>query len=198
MRSPRKSTGNKLPTTWEQGRWIKAGLPRQGWVRVAADEVDSRGGTCDRCRRVFTGPAHVLRHHGYDGVLRVDEHCSRELRVKPQPTQPKASPRSREEKRHQWLARAWKRGSGFDGPLSLPADGYVTTVWSQENGWRFEIRPIGQAEVCCARTGYACDKAARLAAFDAITELLQLLQKASAPSKPARVQPLVDGWALHG
>jgi hypothetical protein len=193
MRSPRKTTG-KPPTTCEQDRWTKAGLPRQGWVRVAADEADSGGGTCDHCRKVFTGPAHVLRHHNYDGALRVDRQCSRELRVKPLPTLPKASPRSREEKRHQWLARAWRRGSGFDGPLSLPADGYVTTVWSQKNGWRFEIRPIGQAKICRAATGYACDKAARLAAFDAITELLQ---EASARSKPPCVQPLVDGWGFH-
>lgn len=194
MRSPRKRPGSPPPAVWEQGRWIKGGLPSEGWIRVAADEPDARGGTCDRCRGMFSGPVHVLRHHSHDGVLRVDEHCSRELRVKPQQTEPKPPPRSRATKRRQWLARAWKRGGGFDGPMSLPADGYVTTVWSQESGWRYEIRAIGQTEVCRAGTGYATDEAARLAAFDTITELLQA--KSPRP-QPACVQPLVDGWTLH-
>ncbi len=78
--------------------------------------------------------------------------------------------------------------------MSLPADGYVTTVWRQENGWRYEIRPIRQTEICRAETGYASDEAARLAAFDAITELLE--NKSPRPD-PARVQPPVDGWTLH-
>ena len=194
IRSPRKARGTRPPTVWEQGRWIKAGLPRDGWIRVAADEGDAGVGTCDRCRGVFTGPVHVLRHHNYHGVLRVDEDCSRELRVKPQQSEPKPPPRSRATKRLLWLTRTWKRGGSFDGPMSLPADGYVTTVWRQENGWRYEIRPIRQTEICRAETGYASDEAARLAAFDAITELLE--NKSPRPD-PARVQPPVDGWTLH-
>lgn len=194
MRSLRKTAGSKLPTAWEQGRGTEASLPLHGWIRVAADQTEPRGGTCDGCRRVFARPAHILRHHSCDGVLRLDEPCSRELRVKPQQAEPKPPARSRATKRLQWLARAWKRGSGFDGPLSLPADGYVTTVWPRESGWRFEIRPVGHAEVCQAGAGYASDDAARLAAFDAITELLQ--DKSPRP-KPARVQSLVGGWTLH-
>lgn len=173
-----------------QDRWIKAGLPREGWVRVAADEVEPRGGTCDRCQRALTGPVHVLRHHSYDGALRVDAHCSRELRVKPPPTEPKPSPRSRATKRLQWLARAWKRGGGFDGALSLAADGYMTRVRPLESGWCFELRPVGQAEVCRTGTGYASDEAARLAAFDAITEFLQ---RTSSHLTPARKRSLVGG-----
>ncbi len=78
--------------------------------------------------------------------------------------------RNRASKRKAWLARAWlKRG---DGCSYLSADGYVVRVGLSDTTWRFEIRPTRAVEFVRCGDGFAVSEDARLAAFDAITDLL--------------------------
>lgn len=78
--------------------------------------------------------------------------------------------RLRQRKREQWTARYWRKNVA--GEASLNADGYVTTVKAGTNAWCFEIRAIRTTEICQSGDGYRSSESARLAAFDAITDLL--------------------------
>lgn len=78
--------------------------------------------------------------------------------------------RKRASKRNGWLARAWLKRA--DGCSYLSADGYVVRVGPSEMAWRFEVRPVRALELVRHGDGFAFSEDARLAAFDAITDLL--------------------------
>ncbi|WP_012760836.1 MULTISPECIES: DUF746 domain-containing protein [Ralstonia] len=104
-------------------------------------------------------------------LLLLDPSGTMEPRVRlDMPVAEPAALRRRAVKRRGWLSRAWlKRADGFS---YLSADGYVVRVGQRETDWCFEIRPTSAAELICAGDGFAISQDARLAAFDAITDLL--------------------------
>ncbi|AMP71100.1 hypothetical protein UW163_16155 [Ralstonia solanacearum] len=57
----------------------------------------------------------------------------------------------------------------------MRADGYYVLSYTYEGAWRYEIRKINRStrEFCLVSDGYRSAMAARLAAFDAITELMR-------------------------
>ncbi|MDO3617328.1 DUF746 domain-containing protein [Ralstonia pseudosolanacearum] len=73
-------------------------------------------------------------------------------------------------KRVKWTFRPWKRSA--NGDAYLRADGYISRVQDCASSWRFEIQEIGAPEISQAGGGYPSSEAARLAAFDAITAML--------------------------
>ncbi len=126
----------------------------------------------------------MLRHPSYDGVLRVDALCAKQL-LQASPTSSsyqRLPPRSRAAKRLSWMERPWRRDKA--GYACLQADGYLVLSYAHEDAWRFEVRRIG-AQRAAARKGdgYPTDEAARFAAFDAITELLLAEARRSARTR---------------
>ena len=77
---------------------------------------------------------------------------------------------TRARKRKLWLARRWSRRG--DGCSYLSADGYVVRVGGAKTAWQFELRAVGEMEIVRSGCGFRSIEAARLAAFDAITDLL--------------------------
>ncbi|MDB0511400.1 hypothetical protein [Ralstonia solanacearum] len=79
----------------------------------------------------------------------------------------------REVRRQQWLTRPWRRDA--TGRAYLRADGYYVLSYIHEGAWRYEIRKINRSprEFCLMSDGYRSGMASRLAAFDAITELMR-------------------------
>ncbi|WP_232314103.1 hypothetical protein [Ralstonia sp. A12] len=65
----------------------------------------------------------------------------------------------------------------------LSADGYRTKVTKTGDvAWRFELRAANAEEVSLAGDGYHSREAARLAAFDAITDLLLRQDERTTPT----------------
>lgn len=80
--------------------------------------------------------------------------------------------RVRARKRDQWVSRYWKRNPV--GNSYLNADGYITRIIKTgKAAWHFELQPNKSVEVVRTGGGYRTVVEARLAAFDAITELLR-------------------------
>ncbi|WP_316894311.1 hypothetical protein [Ralstonia mannitolilytica] len=157
---------------WQRGKWIAAGLPQNGWSRVPAPHSEGSGGFCQRCCASIRGTAQLLCHPSYDGVLRVDALCARQLLQASQATSAyeRLPPRSRAAKRLLWIDRSWWRDEA--GCAYLRADGYLVLSYAHKGAWRFEVRKIGVQRADRTGSGYSTDEAARLAAFDAITDLL--------------------------
>ncbi|MHA6849881.1 hypothetical protein [Ralstonia pseudosolanacearum] len=86
--------------------------------------------------------------------------------------------RTRNVKRHLWTSRPWRKSVA--GHSYLRADGYITRIEAGSAAWRFEVRAIGATEICRCGDGFRSVEAARLAAFDAITDLL--LKQAGRPA----------------
>ncbi|NKA93509.1 hypothetical protein GO283_01983 [Ralstonia solanacearum] len=78
--------------------------------------------------------------------------------------------RMRANKRAKWTSLSWRRSA--NGDAYLRADGYITRVDASAGWWRFEIQEIGATEISHTGGGYPSSEAARLAAFDAITAML--------------------------
>lgn len=165
---------------WQRGKWIAAGLPLSGWSRVPALHPEGSGGFCQRCCASIRGTAQLLRHPNYDGVLHVDALCARQLLQASQATSAyeRLPPRSRAAKRLLWMERPWRRDKA--GYACLRADGYLVLSYAHEGAWRFEVRRTGAQRADRTGNGYSTDEAARLAAFDAITDLLLAKARRSA------------------
>ncbi|MFD2994165.1 hypothetical protein ACFS23_01030 [Ralstonia solanacearum] len=86
--------------------------------------------------------------------------------------------RTRNVKRHLWTSRPWRKSVA--GHSYLRADGYITRIEAGAAAWRFEVRAIGATEISRCGDGFRSVEAARLAAFDAITDLL--LKQAGRPA----------------
>ena len=170
-RHPRQPQPN-WSALWQHGKWIATGLPLDGWSRVPAPRQEGSGGFCQRCRASIRGIAQLLHHPSYDGVLRVDALCARQLLQASQATSAyeRLPPRSRAAKRLLWIDRSWWRDEA--GCAYLRADGYLVSSCAHDGAWRFEVRRIGAQRAARTGSGYPTDEAARLAAFDAITNLL--------------------------
>lgn len=95
--------------------------------------------------------------------------------------------RARAVKRDRWISRPWKRSPA--GHAYLSADGFMTKVEGDTSTWQFEIRPIRETHVVRSSNGYHSSAAARLAAFDAITELLLDRAMQSRYAQPASNPP---------
>lgn len=95
--------------------------------------------------------------------------------------------RVRDMKRDQWTSRPWRRNVA--GHSFLSADGYMTKVEGDAGAWHFEIRPVREMQVIRSGGGYLTSEAARLAAFDAITELLRDQAVLSRYAQPASIPP---------
>ncbi|MBC9969117.1 DUF746 domain-containing protein [Ralstonia insidiosa] len=138
-------------------------VPMLGWKNTAEYAAQQLGVSADSLQ----GWIRTWRQW----LLRIDPNGGMESRVRlGLPTEEPAALRNRATKRGGWLARAWlKRGDGFS---YLSADGFVVRVGRAESAWRFEVRRPREMKPVRACDGYESSKEARLAAFDAITEIL--------------------------
>ncbi|MFV8600704.1 hypothetical protein [Ralstonia pseudosolanacearum] len=118
----------------------------------------------------------LISHPDLRDDLLVDEGCAERLLKAASGAVSSRRPfdvHSRDAKRQQWLMRPWRRDT--TGRAYLRADGYYILSYIYAGAWRYEIRKINRStkEFCLMSDGYRSSMAARLAAFDAITELMR-------------------------
>lgn len=154
---------------------LQVGLPQPGWVLVGSRSSEDGAAVCQVCFTVSLGPMQLLSHPDLHDELQVDEGCAeRLLKAASGAASSSRQPfdmRSRDVKRQLWLTRPWRRDA--TGRAYLRSDGYYVLSRVSDGAWQYEIRKCGDKENRLVGNGYSSDIAARLAAFDAITELLQ-------------------------
>lgn len=160
----------------QRGQLIQVGLPQSGWVLVGIRPSGEGGSVCQLCFATSPGPMRLFSHPDLRDDLLVDEGCAERLLKAASGavfSRQAFDVHSREVKRQQWLTRPWRRDA--TGRAYLRADGYYVLSYIYEGAWRYEIRKINRSprEFCLVSDGYRSGMAARLAAFDAITELMR-------------------------
>ncbi|MCL9866435.1 hypothetical protein RSP673_006185 [Ralstonia solanacearum P673] len=160
----------------QRGQLIQVGLPQSGWVLVGIRPSEEGRSVCQLCFATSPGPMRLFSHPDLRDDLQVDEGCAERLLKAASgavSSRQAFDVHGREVKRQQWLTRPWRRDA--TGRAYLRADGYYVLSYTYEGAWRYEIRKINRStrEFCLVSDGYRSGMAARLAAFDAITELMR-------------------------
>lgn len=154
-----------------RGKWSSLGVPHRGWECSDIEDLGEPSAECEMCESQVIRYVHHMVHSDYPDPLKVGCVCAGHMEGNLVASRKReASMRSRAGKRRRWLSRSWKTSQ--KGNPHLRADGFRVTVYPRQAGWAYTLVAESTRRVYHARRNYAEARLAKLAAFDAITQLL--------------------------
>jgi hypothetical protein len=153
-------------------RWPKPGIPRSGWVCVAAEDtadppyfrVPENYESCKLCGLRKIRYVYTMRHQATGETLRVGSTCAAQLDQSSRRREHIADPEAWATRRGRWTRRPWDKYPGFDPGIEwLCEDGHFILVFADAltgPEWRLSIDGSLSAELFPTRNS------AKLAAFD--------------------------------
>lgn len=154
-----------------RGKWSRPAVPHKGWQCVDCYDVYERGGTpetCEMCETQRIRYVHLMRHPDYPETLRCGCVCAGHMADEPARARNReAGVRTRAARRARFPDRAgWKISPR--GTPHIRVEGCHLMVVRRRGGFAVGATPPWASEPVWGRKTYPTERAARLAAFDAL------------------------------
>ena len=157
--------------TRRHGKWSKRGVPHLGWQCVEIEDLGEPSLTCEMCESQEIRYVHHMHHEDYPDVLACGCVCAGYMEGNLAAAKGRDGVmQSRAAKRKRWRSRSWKvsrKGNDW-----IKADGYIVTIFRRGIAWAASVKAEDESFDQFIRRSYRTPEAAKLAAFDLITELL--------------------------
>lgn len=153
------------------GKWSKRGVPHSGWYCVEIEDLGEPESICAMCESQEIRYVHHMAHKDYKDVLPCGCVCAGHMEGSLAAARTRDGVmHTRSRKRLRWLDRKWrvsKKGNDW-----IKADGYIVSVFPRDVAWASSVVSGDETFKQFSRRSYRTQNAAKLAAFDLITELL--------------------------
>lgn len=154
-----------------RGKWSQAGVPHKNWYCVEIEDLGAQDRVCEMCESQDIRYVHYMHHPSHPEVLAVGCVCAGHMEGDLVAAKAReASMLSRAGKRKRWTTRRWKTSQ--KGNPTIVSDGYRVTVYKKGFGHGATVAPVLGDEVHHLRRVHRTVDAAKLAAFDFMTKLL--------------------------
>ncbi len=153
------------------GKWGQAGVPKRGWRCVGFKDLDEPSEICEMCERMPIRFVHEMEHDDYPDTLRVGCVCAGNMQQDLVAARRRDDEmKSRASKKRRWLTRNWKKSA--KGNDTLVADGYRVAVYPKGGHYGATVSSTSGDYLRHSKRQYPTADAAKLAAFDVITDRL--------------------------
>lgn len=155
------------------GKWSVSGVPHRGWSCIDIEDLGSPEAVCEMCERQDIRYVHAMQHPNYPETLHCGCICAGHMEEDVERARRReASMKNAARRRAAWPDRkAWRQSR--QGNLVISDQGYHVTIFERADGWHGVIQRSATGYKRFSRRVYSSQRAAQLAAFDAILFLLQ-------------------------
>lgn len=150
------------------GKWSIPGVPHKGWICIDTEDLGAPVAVCEMCEQQDIRYVHTMQHPDYHEVLHCGCICAGHMEEDvEQARQREARIKNAARRRAAWPNRkAWHRSR--QGNLVIRDRGFQVTIFERDGLWHGLIQRPATGFKRFSKRDYPNERAAQLAAFDAI------------------------------